>query len=279
MSGTFNVVDIGASGGVGPTGPTGPTGPQGSGPTGPTGPTGATGPRGFDAATAFFYEISGASGQNVIHNYNSSTTFYHLYPASDFRPNFTNVATTTNQITNFDLYVHQSTATAYVPSAAMINSTTATVRWELGEIPSGTPQGIDLFRFTIMRRSSEWVVVGSKVISFASEAPTPIPTFASFDLPKGLATIQSSNAYWVQYYESLTQTNALSFVQLNETVKSSNDFWTEYFESMPQTTLNFSALVETVKSSNDFWIEYYETSTQITLNFAQDLETIASLGP
>lgn len=249
MSGTFNVVDIGASGGVGPTGPTGPTGPQGSGPTGPTGPTGATGPRGFDAATAFFYEISGASGQNVIHNYNSSTTFYHLYPAADFRPNFTNVATTTNQIVNFDLYVHQSTATAYVPSAAMINSTTATVRWELGEIPNGTPEGVDLFRFTVMRRSNDWVVVGSKVISFAAAAPTPIPTYAIIELAKGAATVVSATGFWLAYNETMTQTNAILFVQMSETLQSATAFWDEYYDELNQpSTISFIQQAETVTS-------------------------------
>ena len=191
---------------TGPTGPTGPTGaastvtgPTGS--TGPTGPTGATGPQpSLSTATPLINGTAAAgtgtsaSKDDHVHPTDTSraavisetTTDYTLAsnvltfnlsngnvgyiataPTAAMTFNFTNAPTTDGQSITASIFVVQG-ATGYIPSTVQIAGTGQTIKWAGGSAPTATSGAgkIDVFSFTLIRRSSAWTVLGSALANF-----------------------------------------------------------------------------------------------------------------
>jgi hypothetical protein len=100
------------------------------------------------------------SSSTVIHDFSLTSIFYHENIADDFTANFTNVPTTNNRTFGVALILEQG-STAYLSTAVEINGNSETINWQGAELPSGTPNNIDLVSFTFVRVNNSWTVIGS----------------------------------------------------------------------------------------------------------------------
>lgn len=97
----------------------------------------------------------------VAFDYNTASVWQCNGPTANFTANFTNVPTTNNRAITVSLIVGQG-STAYVPNAVQIGGVATTVRWAGGVAPVGTPSGVDVFTFTMIRTSGgSWAVIAS----------------------------------------------------------------------------------------------------------------------
>lgn len=98
-------------------------------------------------------------------NYNSGCVFY-ISSMSGVNANFTvdvtNVPTDNNYAITISIIVNQS-STGYYPSVLKINSSGSneTIKWVNDTAPSANANKIDIYNFTLIRISNDWVVLGS----------------------------------------------------------------------------------------------------------------------
>ena len=80
--------------------------------------------------------------------------------------NVTNAPTTDGRIFTINLFVTQ-TATGYLPTTFQIAGSGQTIKWIAGVVPTPTSSNskIDIFSFTVMRRSSVYTVFGSATLN------------------------------------------------------------------------------------------------------------------
>lgn len=98
---------------------------------------------------------------------NSSIAYQSVAPSANFTINVTNLPTDNNNAITVSVFVQQG-ATGYIPNALQIAGVGQTIRWAGGTTPTPTSSSgkIDLFTFTLIRRSSAWTVLGSANLNY-----------------------------------------------------------------------------------------------------------------
>ena len=88
-------------------------------------------------------------------------------PSAAMTFNITNAPTTDGRAFTINVLVTQG-ATGYVPTTMTINGNAATIKYAAGVTPTATSTNgkIDIFSFTIVRRSSAYTVLGSANLNF-----------------------------------------------------------------------------------------------------------------
>lgn len=107
-----------------------------------------------------FAENSSPSGGVVAVNTTTGGVWYEQAPGADYTINLTNLATDNNRVQTIATVIEQG-STAYMPTALQIAGSAQTINWKDGSAPTGTANGYDIVSFTVMRRSSTWIVFGS----------------------------------------------------------------------------------------------------------------------
>lgn len=101
---------------------------------------------------------SGA-GLTVVHDFRTSSTWYHTTISQNFIPNFTNLPTENDRVIECKLILAQG-STAYIPNEVKIAGTTQTINWLGSSLPSGNANKKDVVTFTMIRTGSTWTVLG-----------------------------------------------------------------------------------------------------------------------
>lgn len=98
---------------------------------------------------------------------NGNVGFIATAPTAAMTFNFTNVPTTNSKIISVTIFVTQG-ATGYIPSTVQIAGTGQTIKWPGGSAPTPTSSAgkIDVFSFSLIRRSSAWTVLGTSILNF-----------------------------------------------------------------------------------------------------------------
>ncbi len=88
-------------------------------------------------------------------------------PTANFTLNITNAPTTDGKAITVVLFVVQG-ATGYIPSALQVAAAGQTIKWQGGTAPTPTSTvgKVDVFSFTLIRRSAAWTVLGSALLAF-----------------------------------------------------------------------------------------------------------------
>ncbi len=88
-------------------------------------------------------------------------------PSANFTLNVTNVPVVDGTSITVTTFVVQG-ATGYYPSALQIDGGAQTIKWSGGAapLPTSTAGKIDIYSFTLVRRSSTWTVFGSALTAF-----------------------------------------------------------------------------------------------------------------
>jgi hypothetical protein len=81
--------------------------------------------------------------------------------------NVTNAPTDNGRVFTINIFVTQG-STGYIPETLNINGSGTTIKWAAGltPTPSSSSGKIDIFTFTIIRRSSSWIALGSANLNF-----------------------------------------------------------------------------------------------------------------
>lgn len=99
----------------------------------------------------------------------SNGNLFHLTaaPSANFTINVTNLPTTNLKSTTISIFVTQGT-TGYRPSAFEIEGVSYTIRWLGGTVPTPTSSfgKIDIFNFSMLRRSNSWFVLANSNLNF-----------------------------------------------------------------------------------------------------------------
>jgi hypothetical protein len=100
-------------------------------------------------------------------NFNTSNIFYTSTPSANFTINLTNAPTDNEKTFTITALVPQG-ATGYIPSAFFIDGVSQTIKWAAGVAPTPTSSAgkIDIFNFSLLRRSSSWTVFGTSSTNF-----------------------------------------------------------------------------------------------------------------
>lgn len=101
-------------------------------------------------------------------DYNNGAIMYQgTAPSANFTINVTNAPTTDGYVLSVSVFVTQGT-TGYYPNALQIAGSAQTIKWAGGTAPTPTSSSgkIDLYSFTLIRRSSAWTVLGSANLNF-----------------------------------------------------------------------------------------------------------------
>ena len=113
--------------------------------------------------------IDGTITSNVLTcDYTTGNVFYvATAPSANFTINLTNAPTDNGKTISVTVVTTQG-ATGYIPSAFQIAGVAQTLRWSSGLTPTPTSSAgkLDIFNFTLIRRTSAWVVLGSAVTNF-----------------------------------------------------------------------------------------------------------------
>lgn len=93
--------------------------------------------------------------------------FIATAPSANFTLNLTNAPTTNGRAITVTVLVTQG-ATGRIPNVLQIAGVGQTIRWQGGSAPTATntTNDIDIFSFTLIRRSSAWTVFGSALLDF-----------------------------------------------------------------------------------------------------------------
>lgn len=93
--------------------------------------------------------------------------FVATAPSANFTLNLTNAPTTNGRAITATVLVTQG-ATGRIPNALQIAGVGQTIRWQGGAAPTATntTNDIDIFSFTLVRRSNAWTVFGSALTDF-----------------------------------------------------------------------------------------------------------------
>lgn len=101
-------------------------------------------------------------------DYNSGAILYQgTAPSANFTVNITNAPTTDGYALTVSVFVTQG-STGYYPNALQVAGSAQTIKWAGGTAPTPTSSAgkIDLYTFTLIRRSSAWTVLGSANLNF-----------------------------------------------------------------------------------------------------------------
>jgi hypothetical protein len=100
-------------------------------------------------------------------NFNTSNIFYTSTPSANFTINLTNAPTDNEKTFTITALVPQG-ATGYIPSAFFIDGVSQTIKWAAGVAPTPTSSAgkIDIFNFSLVRRSSSWTVFATSSTNF-----------------------------------------------------------------------------------------------------------------
>jgi hypothetical protein len=105
-----------------------------------------------------------AHSSNVVAlDYTAANIFYLTNtPTGNMTVNISNLPTTDGRIVSFSFFVTQG-ATGYIPSTFTLNGTGTSIRWAGNTNPTPTSSAgrIDIFTFTIIRRSGAFLLQGA----------------------------------------------------------------------------------------------------------------------
>jgi hypothetical protein len=100
--------------------------------------------------------------------YSTSNIFYNsASPSANFTVNVTGVPTTNDKTITISVIVTQG-ATGRIPNALAIDGNIQTIKWIGSAAPTATSIAgkLDIFNFTLIRKSSSWIVLGSSNLNF-----------------------------------------------------------------------------------------------------------------
>ena len=100
--------------------------------------------------------------------YSTSNIFYNsASPSANFTVNITGVPTANDKTITVSVIVTQG-ATGRIPNALAIDGSIQTIKWSTATPPVATSVAgrIDIFNFTLIRKSSAWIVLGSANLNF-----------------------------------------------------------------------------------------------------------------
>lgn len=126
------------------------------------------------SGVATFNEITEATNDlsltsnSASPNFDNGEIFYiSASPTANFSLDFQNVPTTNDRVTTFTFFVTQG-ATGYIPSSVLIGGASQTLKWVGAVAPTPTSDAgkIDIFTFTLIRRSDAWSVFGNANLGF-----------------------------------------------------------------------------------------------------------------
>jgi hypothetical protein len=121
------------------------------------------------AARIFEPTADGTISANLVAlDLNTTNVLYiGTAPSANFTVNLTNAPTTDNQAITVTVAVVQG-STGFIPSALQVAGAGQTIKWQGGSAPTATNGAgkIDLFSFTLIRRSGAWTVFGSALGNF-----------------------------------------------------------------------------------------------------------------
>jgi len=147
------------------------------------------------------------AGLTVVHDFKTSSTWYHSSISQNFTPNFTNVPTDNDRIIPIKLIVANG-STPYKPlSPIKIAGTDVAVTWEGGVYPSGTANQTTVWTYNLVRNAGTWKVFGRAELytessDTGSRAYTHSPTFTGTPLAPtasaGTNTTQLATTAFVQ---------------------------------------------------------------------------------
>lgn len=108
-----------------------------------------------------------SSGTLTLNLNNGNVGYVSTAPTADFTLDVTNASTSNGFATTVTVLVTQD-STGYIPATLKIDGTSQTINWQGGSAPSPTDSAgaIDMFSFTLVRRSSAWEVFGSALVGF-----------------------------------------------------------------------------------------------------------------
>ena len=97
----------------------------------------------------------------------STINFIPTAPSANFTVNVTNVPTDDGKAITIIVFVTQ-VATGYIPNTFQIGGVAQTIRWLGGITPSPTSSAgkIDVFNFTLIRRSATWTILANSSINY-----------------------------------------------------------------------------------------------------------------
>jgi hypothetical protein len=95
----------------------------------------------------------------VTFDTSTRSTMYINNPPANFTLNFTNVSTTDQRVSAYNVVISQS-STPYSASAIQVNSTASAVKWSNAIVPAGTANRHDIYGFSLIRSGSTWVTLG-----------------------------------------------------------------------------------------------------------------------
>jgi hypothetical protein len=127
------------------------------------------------------------AGLTVVHDFKTSSTWYHSSISQDFTPNFTNIPTNNDRVIPLKLIVANG-ATPYKPlSPIKIAGTDVAVTWEGGVYPIGTANLTTVWTYNLVRNAGTWKVFGRAELytessDTGSRAYTHSPTFTGAPL-------------------------------------------------------------------------------------------------
>jgi hypothetical protein len=126
-----------------------------------------TGTLNIQEVTEFIADYSISSGSATL-PYSTSNIFYNsASPSDNFTINVTGVPTTNDKTITISAIVTQG-ATGRIPSALAIDGSIQTIKWIGSSAPTPTSIAgkLDLFNFTLIRKTSSWIILGSSNLNF-----------------------------------------------------------------------------------------------------------------
>jgi hypothetical protein len=103
-----------------------------------------------------------AAGLTVVHDFKTSSTWYHSSISQDFTPNFTNLPTDNDRVIQLKLIVNNSGVPVYRPlSPIKIAGVDHAVYWEGSVYPVGNQGNTTVWTYNLVRNAGTWKVFGS----------------------------------------------------------------------------------------------------------------------
>ena len=98
---------------------------------------------------------------------NSNVSYITTAPTANWTLNVTNAPTTNDQAVTVTVFCTQG-ATGYIPATLQVGGSAQTIKWAGGSTPTPTSSAgkIDIFSFTLVRKSGAWVCFGSMLANF-----------------------------------------------------------------------------------------------------------------
>ena len=114
--------------------------------------------------------IGSVTANVLTANYQAGNIYWiNTAPSANFTVNLTNVPTDNLYSMSVTVVVQQG-ATGYIPNAFQIDgiAVSPALKWTTGTAPTPTSSAgkYDVFSFTLIRRASAWIVLGSSVLNF-----------------------------------------------------------------------------------------------------------------